>query len=708
MQMTRALQLPRTLAAGVLGLAFFGGMTGPGCSASTEAVLAALGSGCVLNSDCEAELICAFRVCHEACLVSSDCALGLRCVTTDGGNVCLLEEESRCLLNSDCPEPLVCGADGECRNQCLADPDCLADQVCSSSRVCALPEELVGGELEQPAQEGQLCTFSSDCELPARCLGGYCRLECQDNSDCPTPAGSPERRCLEGLCELAGQGSGADCVPNEQRTCSCDNGDSGVQFCAGAGFAGDLDPVDPAFSACAPCSGTVVSPSCWDVDSGPDPAVRSVKPFTLLNNGFNTIIDVAVHPDGIVIIGTYDNLALGGGTTLQTTDVDALAVFVALLDNDTLDPIWAAGVEAPGHYMNADAVAVDGSGNIWVGGHYREFAILPPQPDFGGGPLVAAGFGSATFLWKLDANGQHLFSRGFAHQYSGQQVFDLAVAPSDRIVVAGSQAGTVDFGGGALPYTNIQLQTYLASFEPDGTHFFSFPIVDLDGEGQYTAVDLAIKSDGSIGLLTKVTGSVDVGGGPVNGLSTPLLLAHFSSGGSFISQRAFGGPMLEAIDVSTHPAGGFSLLGAGPDGTDLGGGPLGSGSLFEASFDPGLTHLSTFAVPQLYNNYGAIASAEDGSRIVATKLTNGATIAGCTLGGFDFTLYGVPAFYRTNPAGQIDWVRAYEGSLWEPIELSARGGRVAALLEGEFFQGTEFDVGNGPILGDMILVVFEP
>ena len=279
--------------------------------------------------------------------------------------------------------------------------------------------------------------------------------------------------------------------------------------------------------------------------------------------------------------------------------------------------------------------------------------------------------------------------------------------------MAGSQGGTLDLGGGELPYTNIQLQSYLASFEEDGSHVFSFSILDLDGEGQSSTIDLAIQSDGSIGLFTEVVGRVDLGGGPVYGLDNPLLLARFASNGDFLSQRAFGGPMpvasgMEAVDVSTHPAGGFTILGVGPAGTDLGGGPLQDFGVFETALDPGLTHISTLAIPELYNNYGAITATEDGSRIVATKLVNEATIAGCPLSGFDFTLSGVPAFYRTNPEGQIDWVRAYEGSLWEPIEVSTRDGRVAALLQGDFFQGTEFDVGNGPILGDMILVVFEP
>ena len=76
---------------------------------SDDPPLAKLAEGCLINSDCNAPLVCAFQRCHNACESTRDCPPGLRCVASDGPlHVCQLEEERICLYNSDCPEGQVC------------------------------------------------------------------------------------------------------------------------------------------------------------------------------------------------------------------------------------------------------------------------------------------------------------------------------------------------------------------------------------------------------------------------------------------------------------------------------------------------------------------------------------------------------------------------------------------------------------------------
>lgn len=71
-----------------------------------DLVLAALGGDCVLDSDCDGELVCSFRRCHQACLTTADCEPGQRCVEAEANKVCLLEAEASCAANSDCPAPV--------------------------------------------------------------------------------------------------------------------------------------------------------------------------------------------------------------------------------------------------------------------------------------------------------------------------------------------------------------------------------------------------------------------------------------------------------------------------------------------------------------------------------------------------------------------------------------------------------------------------
>lgn len=88
------------------------------------------GAPCVRDSVCPSPLACIAGGCRAACETDRDCPLPERCVVTPEGNYCVRVTETRCTYNSDCPAPRVCGPDGQCRNQCLADRDCAAWERC--------------------------------------------------------------------------------------------------------------------------------------------------------------------------------------------------------------------------------------------------------------------------------------------------------------------------------------------------------------------------------------------------------------------------------------------------------------------------------------------------------------------------------------------------------------------------------------------------
>ncbi|WP_437729919.1 hypothetical protein [Sorangium sp. So ce1335] len=58
-----------------------------------------------------------------------------------------------------------------------------------------------------------------------------------------------------------------------------------------------------------------------------------------------------------------------------------------------------------------DAVAIDGSGNVLLAGSYSG-GLGYPTVDFGGGPLESSDDSAVVFVVKLDAAGNHLWSRG--------------------------------------------------------------------------------------------------------------------------------------------------------------------------------------------------------------------------------------------------------------------------------------------------------
>ena len=163
---------------------------------------AKLKNSCLINSNCEEPLVCAFKTCHVQCESSRDCQDGARCVVSDKPyKVCQFDEDVACEGANDCPDPLICGVDGECRNQCILDAQCTGDQVCVSG-ACAEPAELNSdGQLEAATghvagEEGTPCTYASDCKDALLCRNSSCLPECVTDKDCGSGKSCDGSRCV--------------------------------------------------------------------------------------------------------------------------------------------------------------------------------------------------------------------------------------------------------------------------------------------------------------------------------------------------------------------------------------------------------------------------------------------------------------------------------------------------------------------------------
>jgi len=227
--MSRALQF--TLAAA--GSILLASSLGSGCGDDTaESSLSLLAEGCLVNTDCNNPLVCAFERCHAQCQANRDCATGQRCVQAERPfRVCQLDDERACSYNSECPEHQVCAIDGQCRDQCQADRDCVPEQVCVSGS-CASPDELVDGGLVATNQEqktGQPCAYTSECSEGLVCREGLCNWECLGDADCNPFHCNADRRC-----EYPNGGT-FYCYPGQQIECACSKG-PGLQVCADNGL----------------------------------------------------------------------------------------------------------------------------------------------------------------------------------------------------------------------------------------------------------------------------------------------------------------------------------------------------------------------------------------------------------------------------------------------------------------------------------------
>jgi hypothetical protein len=204
---------------------------------------------------------------------------------------------------------------------------------------------------------------------------------------------------------------------------------------------------------------------------GADGTPRWSRPFGAL---------VAIGPnDDVFVAGEFtDALAVDTSTSLQAAgardvyvirlDADGALEYAVTLGGSADDALTSLAADATGNAtvsgvaigtVKLDAtgktswsrdysgyVAFDGNGNLLLAGE------LTGTADFGGGPVTSRG-GADIVVVKLDANGQHLFSRTFGDASPQQRAESISVDAQGNTLVAGVFDGSVDFGNGALTLT---------------------------------------------------------------------------------------------------------------------------------------------------------------------------------------------------------------------------------------------------------------
>lgn len=133
------------------------------------------------------------------------------------------------------------------------------------------------------------------------------------------------------------------------------------------------------------------------------------------------------------------------------------------------------------------SAAVDHTGATLVLGYI--FA----DTDFGGGILRHAG-GDDLYFLKLDAAGNHVFSKRFGDnktQQPGRVAFDAA----GNFVVTGNTQGRIDLGGGEFGPSGSTLyerHSFIARYSGDGTHLWGKHLAAVD---RARALDVSPKGE---------------------------------------------------------------------------------------------------------------------------------------------------------------------------------------------------------------------
>jgi hypothetical protein len=396
--------------------------------------------------------------------------------------------------------------------------------------------------------------------------------------------------------------------------------------------------------------------------------------------------NITVDPVGSVLFSGWFNgtIDFGGGPLASTGGDD---IFVVKLDPEG-SRLWSKQFGGPGVRQYVHGLAADAEGNVLVSGLFEETI------DFGGGLLTSAG-GDDVFVAKLDAEGNHLWSKRFGGA-GDDYATRLALDENGDIIFTGGFQQAIDFGGGPIPSVSTY-DIFVAKLDGDGVHLWSHSFGGPDeqagedvaftpdggvvvtgflrgsatfgntvlssaggddifflrlnsqgnplwsrrygSQGQDVGITLTVDGAGDVLLTGVIGGTVDFGGGPLasaGGLD--VFLAKFGSGGNPLWTKRFGDSGYYQVGVCTAAdvAGNAVLAGHYQSTVDFGGGPLPPTSgryPFLAKFDPGGDHAWSrgLGIAGSYQEVPACAVDSVGQIFVAGYFNGTVSLGGATL-----------------------------------------------------------------------------
>ena len=179
---------------------------------------------------------------------------------------------------------------------------------------------------------------------------------------------------------------------------------------------------------------------------------------------YDYVQDVAFDANGDVLAlgGFYDTINLGGGDLTSAGTAD---VFVAKLGGADGSYQWSSafgGTSIDTGY----AITSDSDGDVFVAGSFRETV------DFGGVPVTSAGSEDA-FVAKMSGNdGSILWSRRYGDTGGSEWGRSLAAAPDGSVAVTGTLFGDQDLGGGIIASAGAR-DVFVVRLDASGNHLYS-------------------------------------------------------------------------------------------------------------------------------------------------------------------------------------------------------------------------------------------
>lgn len=347
-----------------------------------------------------------------------------------------------------------------------------------------------------------------------------------------------------------------------------------------------------------------------------DSSGKAIWSKTFQNDGSQTPHAVEIDSaDNIVLLGQFNGTVDFGGGPLMTAMMDMESdTFLAKFGPDG-SHLWSKHIDVPDAWFGYD-VRTDSAGNVVLTGSFEGTV------DFGGGPLVSTGVDA--FVTKLDANGNHLWSRHFGGT-DRVMPSTLEIGTSGNILVTGYFGGTVDFGNGPLIDKDwtAQIATidlFALMLDSNGNPLWSKSF-DLYNPGNTRAT--AIDADGNVIIAGDFYTAVDFGGDVLvtEGVDD-IFVAKLDASGKHLWSRRFGGKSDDrASGVGLDVGGNVVVTGMLSATADFGGGPIssaGGADVFAVKLDPSGNHVWSRRYGDTESQYPAGMAIDSGGNVFVT------------------------------------------------------------------------------------------
>jgi len=322
-------------------------------------------------------------------------------------------------------------------------------------------------------------------------------------------------------------------------------------------------------------------------------------------------LSIAVDSSGDVVVSGYCANPVDFGNGVPVSGSTGTDIFVAKYSGASGGYMWAKrfGGESDDYGYG---VAVAANGDIFITGQFQGTV------DFGGGPLGSAG-SSDIFIAKYTATGAYVWAKrigGIGSEYG----YGIAVDNSGDVIIIGRFSGTLDLGGGAVTCAG-GYDSFIAKYSgANGGYQWSRV---FGSTGYDYANGVAVDGSGNVLVTGQFQGTVNFGGSALMSAGSYDIFTAKYSGltGSHVWSKRFGSTSSDyGNGIAIDEVGNVIMTGAFYGTVDFGGGPLVSSGLdvVVAKYTSSGSHMWSKKFGGAINQFGDDVAVNGGSNIAVT------------------------------------------------------------------------------------------